>query len=666
MIAYHRLREAILRVERRPNDLAGAAITAEKLQQLRSSEHLRELLDEIRAEATLGVTEPLPSLDFDVFKTFHEQGTRLEYEQPYFRRRARLLSLSLALLIDGEDEYRTALQRTVWEICGEYSWAISAHLAYDADEAGEERLPPDTLVDLFAAETAHALAEMLTLLGDQLHPWIVQRVRSEIERRVFEPCFRNERPFFWFSADHNWSAVCAGAVGMAAMLLIDDRERLAWAQAKIADAMDSFLSGYGDDGCCMEGAGYWTYGFGYYVYWAEMLHAYTDGELDLLQSGKVRRIAEYAGSVALSLPACVNYSDCSPEIRLHPGLISRLQSRIGISAPVVVKPPSFHDDHCYRWPHQVRNLLWSEQQTVEEGPPSGTIRFPDAGWVIDKRQTSAGLFAFSAKGGTNDEPHNHNDLGQFIVHAAGETLLTDLGPGMYTQEYFSAARYEHLHTSSLGHSVPVINGCEQESGKKHRAEIIRSVSNGDRMHFDLDLTQAYGKAAGLSSYIRHFTWTCQGGVPSAVLEVRDVFEFVVEKADPESRLAEVRLAAADEARLEEDGNPLIEDESAPLAEEGSGHRVTEHFISLYRPETELGTIIWQGEQGRAELQYNPACFEVVTEELDTHRHLGEKQEVYRTALIATSLKRRFVAEWTLRCSTKQEKHHPEGEVASSI
>ncbi|OWA37664.1 hypothetical protein B9G55_06330 [Saccharibacillus sp. O16] len=615
MIAYHRLRDAILQVQERPQDLAGAGITPNKLEELRSSPRLAELLKEIRAEAQLGVNDPLPALDFADFQAFRERGTRFEYERPYFRRRARLLSLTLVLLIDEDERYLEPLERTIWDICGEYSWAVPAHLPYGQKE-GEDQLPPDTVVDLFAAETAHALAEMLLLVGDRLHPWIGQRVRFEVERRVLQPTFNSERPFFWFSVENNWSAVCAGAVGMAALLLVDDPERQAWMQARVVDGMESFLAGYGDDGCCLEGAGYWTYGFGYYVYWAEMLHAYTGGRLDLLQGEKIRRIAEYAGSVSLTVPACVNYSDCSPSMRLHPGLISRLRKRVQVSAPSVPLPPSFHDDHCYRWPHQVRNLLWTDEGTLHGELEPGTILFPDAGWVIDKRNTPAGLFAFSAKGGTNAESHNHNDLGHFILHVAGETLLTDLGPGVYTQDYFGPERYKYLNTSSRGHSVPVINGQEQLDGHERRARMLRSEHEGGRLHVDLELTTAYGEEAGLSSYIRQFTWQAANGEATAVLEVRDTFEFASDAAG------------------------------------AGGHEITEHFISLYRPELTVGQIVWQGGRGRVALTYDPSVFDAAIEELESNAHLGKMQKVYRAALTARNLPQHVVGEWSLSCSAQ--------------
>ena len=92
MIAYHQLREVLLKDSSHPNRFLKEMIAPEKLARIRSAETFRELLSEIRVEAQLAVSKPIPTLDFHTFKMFYEQGTRLEYEQLYFGRRARLLS----------------------------------------------------------------------------------------------------------------------------------------------------------------------------------------------------------------------------------------------------------------------------------------------------------------------------------------------------------------------------------------------------------------------------------------------------------------------------------------------------------------------------------------------------------------------------------------------
>lgn len=55
----------------------------------------------------------------------------------------------------------------------------------------------------------------------------------------------------------------------------------------------------------------------------------------------------------------------------------------------------------------------------------------------------------AAKGGNNGEPHNHNDVGSFFYLVGDEMLLTDLGAGEYTKEYFHEGRYRILCNNSL-------------------------------------------------------------------------------------------------------------------------------------------------------------------------------------------------------------------------
>ncbi len=45
-----------------------------------------------------------------------------------------------------------------------------------------------------------------------------------------------------------------------------------------------------------------------------------------------------------------------------------------------------------------------------------------------------------------------------------------MGAGEYTKEYFHEGRYDILCNRSLGHSVPLINDCEQCAGSAYRAD----------------------------------------------------------------------------------------------------------------------------------------------------------------------------------------------------
>lgn len=612
MILYRQIREALLAVDQRPDTLAGGVLSPAVGKNLREATHFADLLKEISEVAERARHEAIPKLSFTEFHTFSLTGTRIEYEIPYFERRGRLLALTIMIMLDESDTYVEALENLVWEICNEYAWALPAHLPDTMERVLASRIPPNRVVDLFAAETAHGLAEMLYLVGDRLSSWVVSRVKDEIEQRVFQPVFESSYHFLWTAVTNNWSAVCGGAVGMAALLLVEDRERLAGMQDRVVSAMDSFLAGYGDDGCCPEGVGYWNYGFGYFVYWAEMLYECTGGAINLLEQDKIKRIAEFPGNVMLNDTLCINYSDCNATYRPNTGLISRLCSRLAIAPPDMTRVPSFHADHCYRWPHQIRNLLWTEPERLQRSTESKSQYYTSTDWVVDKRETPVGLLAFSAKGGHNHEAHNHNDLGHFILHVAGESLLADLGGGVYTRDYFGVTRYSHLHTSSAGHSVPVINGNEQLDGEAYRAVVTKYDKDSDRLKFELDLTSAYPLDSGIRAFHRAYEWMCCQEEAAAQLLITDRFVF-------EEKENEVERS------------------------------VTEHFISYHKPDIRGSEVTWRGEKGTVSLHFDPTVLTAEVEALETRMHDASSVTVFRLHLHADHLPQSYECRLHLAC-----------------
>ncbi|MBU3113294.1 heparinase II/III family protein [Clostridium lacusfryxellense] len=53
----------------------------------------------------------------------------------------------------------------------------------------------------------------------------------------------------------------------------------------------------------------------------------------------------------------------------------------------------------------------------------------DVQCTISRKKTEAGIIAFAAKGGHNEEHHNHSDIGNFILNVNGDSLIADLGMG---------------------------------------------------------------------------------------------------------------------------------------------------------------------------------------------------------------------------------------------
>ncbi|MBB6675676.1 hypothetical protein [Cohnella nanjingensis] len=384
-----------------------------------------ETAREIRAEGERLLGKPIPALTEELFLSFARTGVRLDYERAYFARRRRLNTFALLSWMAPErDDYLAAWTETVEAVCAEATWCLPAHV---------KGLETDGEIDLFAAETGFTLAEMLTIGGERLPQALRERIAKEAETRLFEP-YLTRGPYGWETAKHNWSAACAGSVASAALLLMADPDRLAGIVGKALDSMACYLAGFGEDGACPEGLGYWNYGFGYYAYFADLLRRRTRGEIDLLAVPKARRIAQFQQRCYLVGDRTANFSDALPACSAQIGLSDYLSGLY----PEVEPPPRsirarYADDACSRFAPALRNLIWARPGEAADAWPSGSWYLPDAAWLVSRHAGSEGRFGFAAKGGHNDEPHNHADAGHFILLADDEPeFAADLGSGEYT------------------------------------------------------------------------------------------------------------------------------------------------------------------------------------------------------------------------------------------
>ncbi|QAY68007.1 heparinase II/III family protein [Paenibacillus protaetiae] len=482
-------------------------------QKVLESDDYTAVAGEIRSEGERLLAEPIPALSYKLFMRFEEQGSRLEYESVYFERRRRLNTFVLLSLLEPEETvYAEQRDEIIWAVCNEYTWCLPAHVR-STQVTGA--------IDLFAAETAFTLAEMLVLLGGRLPAMLRVRIREELERRLFRP-YLEGGPFSWERADHNWAAVCAGSVGAAALLVMEEQERLADVLEKALGSMGSYLSGFGEDGACLEGIGYWNYGFGYYVYFADLLKQRTSGRLNLFAGDKIRQIALFQQKCYLGGDMTANFSDSLARTQVQLGL-SHYLSRIypDIDVPPLQVRAAFTDDHCSRWAPAFRNMIWYDQHKQAAEWRAADYVLPDAQWVVSRHQTACGSFGFAAKGGHNGEPHNHNDVGHFIVYADGYALLHDLGSGEYTADYFGAGRYAIDCNGSQSHSVPIVDGRRQAAGAEYAARGTEAELAEHAVSFRADLAGAYEPGA-VNSLVRSLIWHKQ---ELPVLTLADEYAF---------------------------------------------------------------------------------------------------------------------------------------------
>lgn len=475
-------------------------------------EQLRQNAEKLRDHAMPEVTEEL-------FSLFETTGNRLKYEEVYFKRRKFLAVFGMAAYIWKRKDDVVKLTEVLEKICSEECWALPAHVNRTEEKDWQ------ITVDLFAAETAQALSEILGRVNMSLPEeykipaQLCARVESEIERRVFGPFFSSESNYgSWECADHNWNAVCAGSIESACIYLMEGRneERLEQCLRRICYSLEFYLNGFKDDGACMEGIGYFTYGMTYFIGFAEQLLRYSNGTLNFFEKEKVKKIALFQQKMYFSSGKTVSFSDGEQAAKFRMGLTCFLAKQYNdIVIPNVALAASFDSDSCYRFMGLMRDYLWTGEE-IETKTSSETSRhdiLPDAQWSICEGANGA---AMAIKGGTNGEPHNHNDVGSFIYLADEEFMVTDLGAGEYTKEYFWEGRYDILCNSSLGHSVPLIGGQKQRCGAEYGAsEFVADGMGWTRVEF----WRAYPEKV-VNSLVRETKFSMDSGA----LTVTDCFD----------------------------------------------------------------------------------------------------------------------------------------------
>lgn len=550
------------------------------------------LMEQIEEYVEIIIKGNIPEIPYSTYVEFYKNGSRKEFEKAYFERRKQLTALGLYLQWNDSKEVIDYFNELLWTISNEFSWCLAAHLSYGAEEFLDE---PGKTIDLFSAETSQALSEIIIIHEEKLDLLLQNHIKRQIKERVINPFI--SRTWEWETATHNWSAVCGGCIGITA-LLMENGERQKLILDKVEKALEYYISGFGHDGATLEGIGYWSYGFGYYIYYKALKEQiyFEDNNIkkysndNKKEANKINAIANFPQKIQISEKVFIPFSDVPPNMVLPSGLISYLHDEYNIKVPLIKEISCFEFDHCYRWAHVSRNLWWTSADILNKELENDSNYFNDAKWMIHRKDK---LF-FAIKGGCNNEPHNHNDVGSFIAAIDGEIILTDLGAGPYTKGYFGEERYTYAHTRSYWHSVPFINNCEQEEGDLE-SDIIKYEITNEYIDFNLELAPMY-----------------------PLLKLKNCYR----KAKFENR----------------DSTLTIED--VILGEDRI--QVNEGFISYIKPKViKKGEIIWKGKKGNIILVYDINTFDYFIEEEEAANHYNEKINIYRLGLVTHKKEKEF-------------------------
>ena len=475
-----------------------------------------KMLASILSEAESYLNYNWPYIPATKSLLYERTGDRNEYQTVSFKKRSVLGILLLAEVYEDKGRFLDAIVDGVWSICEESFWGVPAHLPRSKDNAGLMDVT-SPFVDLFAAETGTYLAWVDYFLGnklDSISPQLRKRIYYETNNRLFEPLMT--KPHGWMTinengrAPNNWNPwICSNWLNTALLLEKNDEQRAVMVN-KILKVLDEFLNPYPNDGGCDEGPSYWgAAAASLYDNLAMLNHATNNAFQYVYDDEKIKNMGKFIYRAQISEKYFLNFADADPQPKMSANMIYRYGK--DIKDPAMMKFGAYYRDqeniltgsfHYFRKLYAL--FIQDEFKKAEKGLPlPGDVWLPDIQVMVarDREGTTDGFYV-AAKGGHNDESHNHNDIGNYVVYYDGQPLLIDVGRGTYTRKTFSDKRYEIWYNCSDYHNTPTINGKTQLPGKQFKASNVSHKTTKSNAEFTLDIGKAYPVDAGINTWKR--------------------------------------------------------------------------------------------------------------------------------------------------------------------
>ena len=469
-----------------------------------------------------------PPLPASVFLDYVRNGNRSRFQSLSFDRRSQLAQLVLAELFERKGRFLDQIINGVWAICEESFWGVPAHLG--GQKAGHG-LPDvtDPYVDLFAAETASLLAWVHYLLApqfDEVNPLIAQRIELEIDRRILTPYMQHD-DWGWMGIPYrnrigyqrpvnNWNPWINSNVLDCALLIEKDEARRQEIVFKSMQSVDNFIEPYPADGGCDEGPSYWNRAGGALFDYLSLLRLASDGQIDVFDQPLIKEMGRYIYRVSISDPWFLNFADASAKMHINADIVYRYGVAIGDETMIKFAAFTAQKENygqgalhgSYGGLNRLLPALFNLKELLNAPAAEPFVRdvwFPDLQVMIARSEESSKGFYLAAKGGHNDESHNHNDIGNFIIYYNGQPVLIDAGSQTYTRQTFSSRRYELWNNQSAYHNLPTINGVMQHAGRQFAARNVSYAADDEQAQFALDIAEAYPKGAQVGFWKRVIT-----------------------------------------------------------------------------------------------------------------------------------------------------------------
>ncbi len=447
-----------------------------------------------QAQADFDQPPEVPISD-EIYREANLKGSRSMYKPRYYRTMERLEKFMLAECMENTGRYLPRIELYLRAIMDMKSWLHPNHDDRENSDLEGRRVS----IDLGARKFGSDLALAEVLLGDKLPDALRGELSAQVKRRIIDSYFKSCRGEVennkWIRSSNNWNSVCTSGSVFVAITMAETAEERAIAVGCALNSMRAYLDGFGDDGYCSEGVGYWRYGFGHYLYLAQILSDYTGGRIDLFafdDPEKIRRIAAYPQNAEIQHGFYPTFSDTSVRSSGDEASFAGLMTAQRYGMPY--RFDAVQEDAVEQL------IVWAmvelPVQTGEAKLPPSSL-FEDVGMVVSRGGQDV-PFSVAFKAGHNAENHNHSDVGSYTLILGDKWVAGDLGGLSYVAGAFDS---DNPGRSSWGHPVPRVDGQLQSNGRSFRGRIMEHTFTAASDRVVMDLKPAY-EVPALATLIR--------------------------------------------------------------------------------------------------------------------------------------------------------------------
>ena len=463
-------------------------------------EYLENALLELNKVPEVPITD-------SIYRLANKDGNRGIYKPRYYRTMERLEHFVLAECLENKGRFLPQIEIYVRAIISMKSWV---HPNHDDNENGvlEGRR---VTIDLGARRFGSDLALAEVLLGNKLNNSLRNDIKRKLQTRIIDSYLTSSKTLDknnkWLKSTSNWNSVCTSGSLFVAISIAKNREERIAAIGSALNSMKYYLSGFGNDGYCSEGAGYWNYGFGHYLYLAQTVSDYSKGAIDLFKADNPKMLMDvgnFPERYQIHKGICAPFSDGVSKVTNDGGFAYNMSAKhYSAKMPQVSDKSTSHDSfsavyQLVEW-NDIRSIKNISSNNISKSELPNYTYFDDIGMVISRGKQEV-PFSIAMKAGHNAENHNHSDVGTYTIVLGKDIITGDIGAPSYRAGSFSP---NNKARSSWGHPVPKIDNQLQSNGRNFSGSITSTEFKENSDKVVMDLKAAY-EISALKSLVRTF------------------------------------------------------------------------------------------------------------------------------------------------------------------